>query len=265
MSSPSIRSAFPGSARRRLRSATADRTLAPVRLGVDLKNGCGLVGVVQWKRTQRFQRLLALGYQALKVGLLLLGEPLAVLAEDGLDFGFHFGTALGRQLGLSGLLHRERFGRREQMVRDHGDTGGRPGCTSGKLAARNAMGRLGRFLFFCHGNVHLRCDSATPALPGNLHLVRRRVARAYWKRRSESTAVWARLESKRKKGETPAESSRVFTRFVPLQRAQHREVRILVGMSPSARPPQRARFLRPRSGQARQIFLVGNFDAEGGS
>src|SRR5713226_3753670 len=97
MSSPSIGSAFLRTGRRRLRSATPDRTLAPVRLGVDLKNGCGLVGIVQWKRTQRFQRLLALGYQALQVGLLLLGEPLAVLAEDGLDFGFHFGTTLGRQ------------------------------------------------------------------------------------------------------------------------------------------------------------------------
>src|SRR5712692_12110184 len=102
MSSPSIGSAFLHTARRRLLSATADRTLAPVRLGVDLKNGCGLVGVVQWKRTQRFQRLLALGYQALKVGLLLLGEPLAVLAEDGLDFGFHFGTASGDNLGSLG-------------------------------------------------------------------------------------------------------------------------------------------------------------------
>src|SRR5713101_8569831 len=107
MSSPSIRSAFPGSARRRLRSATPDRTLAPVRLGVDLKNGCGLVGVVQWKRAQRFQRLLALGYQAPQVGLLLLGEPLPVLAEDGLDFGFHFGAALRRKLGFAGLLHLE--------------------------------------------------------------------------------------------------------------------------------------------------------------
>src|SRR5713226_3440392 len=116
MSSPSIGSAFPGSARRRLRSATPDRTLAPVRLGVDLKNGCGLVGIVQWKHTQGFQRLLALGYQALQVGLLLLGEPLAVFAEDGLDFGFHFGTTLGRQFGLAGLLHRGRLGRREQMV-----------------------------------------------------------------------------------------------------------------------------------------------------
>src|SRR5713226_6591564 len=117
MSSPSIGSAFLRTGRRRLRSATPDRTLAPVRLGVDLKNGCGLVGIVQWKRTQRFQRLLALGYQALQVGLLLLGEPLAVFAEDGLDFGFHFGIALGRQLGLARLLHRERrggFGRREQ-------------------------------------------------------------------------------------------------------------------------------------------------------
>src|SRR5712692_7144073 len=57
MSSPSIGSAFLRTGRRRLRSATPDRTLAPVRLGVDLKNGCGLVGIVQWKRTQRFQRL----------------------------------------------------------------------------------------------------------------------------------------------------------------------------------------------------------------
>src|SRR6266849_8507339 len=110
MSSPSIRSAFPGSARRRLRSATPDRTLAAVRLGVDLKNGCGLVGIVQWKRTQRFQRLLAFSHQPPQVGLLLFGEPLPVLAEDGLDFGFYFGTTLGRQLGLGGLLHRERRG-----------------------------------------------------------------------------------------------------------------------------------------------------------
>src|SRR6266849_3368903 len=207
MSSPSIRSAFPGSARRGPWSATAHGKRAAVRLGVDLKNGCGLVSIVQWKRTQRFQRLLALGYQALQVGLLLLGEPLAVFAEDGLDFGFHFGTTLGRQFGLGGLLHRGRLGRREQMVGDHCDTGGRPGCTSRKLAARNAMGRFGQFLFFCHGIVHLRCDPATSALPGNLHLVRRRAARAYWKRCSESTAVWARLESRRKTGETPAKSS----------------------------------------------------------
>src|SRR5712691_12858299 len=108
MSSPSIGSAFPGSARRGPWSATAHGKRAAVRLGVDLKNGCRLVGVVQWKHTQGFQRLLALGYQALQVGLLLLGEPLAVLAENGLDFGFHFGTALGRQLGLGGLLHRKR-------------------------------------------------------------------------------------------------------------------------------------------------------------
>src|SRR5712692_10084922 len=81
------------------------------------------------------------------------------------------------------------------MVGDHGDTGGRPGCTSSKFAARNAMGRLVRFLFFCHGIVHLRCDSAPPTLPDNSHRVRRRAARAYWKRYSESTAAWSRLES----------------------------------------------------------------------
>src|SRR5712691_8883744 len=98
MSSPSIGSAFLRTVRRGPWSAAADGKRAAVRLGVDLKNGCGLVGVVQRKSTQGFQRFLALGYQALQVGLLLLGEPLPVLAEDGLGFGFNFGKTVGRKL-----------------------------------------------------------------------------------------------------------------------------------------------------------------------